>query len=89
MYALHLKIVLIIVYNNNYIKCFNFFELYFDNKRIIQICFVVKYFTHDYFIFNKQINSISRSGTFSLDDIDWTSVELNLCGAPSNYADTN
>lgn len=30
---------------------------------------------------NKQINSISRSGTFSLDNIDWISVELNLCSA--------
>ncbi|MCP4711599.1 MAG: hypothetical protein GY869_23520 [Planctomycetes bacterium] len=28
---------------------------------------------------NKQIGSISRSGDFSLDSIDWTSVELNLC----------
>ena len=28
---------------------------------------------------NKQVNSVFRSGTFSAEDINWKSVEINLC----------
>ncbi len=33
---------------------------------------------------NQKIGSVSRSGDFMLDHIDWTSVELNLCSTDGN-----